>query len=1115
MNTEFDLYDNVFTEQKVEEAIITLLDQDGEVFLVAGYFDPNGYYTIRSALQNFIGRNPTNSVTLVVGHTPDQFSATIAHDLWELDTENDQVTLLKYDDRFIHSKHYLRLGDLDAVVIGSANFTGKGLTENLELAAYYDANVVSDKIIDQHKEWFETLIDHSEPVTEEDLEIYEQVKLEVPELQSVELIEELGVSIQHFKEAIRNPGSVAEYRLNLLSHYLMLQDSTKATLAVKSRIKRFPHQIIAGARAYRNLRYNGFYLLADEVGLGKTFEAGFALKQMRYSGEVDRALVLSNTAAMSDWKSALEKFYEDPTLLTPSNKQQLTSQGYSESDIWKKGDLIIATPQMFRQAVEDNETDPSDWDMMILDEAHIVKNDDSQIHEVVRDFEVDYKLFLTATPIQNNEKEFYNLFDALEQNFLASSYSAYKQKGQKAIKDLLKGDRESFMSRNLREDVPYLEIPERDVRDRFVSLTPVERDVYYKFMGFLSDITDRNDHGAPQLVAITFQKIAASSWYALETSLRGLRRRHQEATEMKLADFENSVDDEGQTSLDHDDDSLDIGLDLLDDVIEALTDLQIDSKSDEFIDACTDILKEEDHIVVFTQYKSNILPESKISEAGTGPNLRTTLENSDAIDVPIYTYHGGMSSSERFEVREQFEEKGGIFMTTEAGAESINLQYSSVLFNYDLPWNPARLEQRIGRIQRHGQGSEPLIFNLVLQDTIDRSIYERVIKKHKILQGGFGTSEDVTEQEAMEAVESGSISEIKSTSQLFMEALKERRDPTQVEEYFDQALKERADQIEELSEQMEENLEDFDTRIRALLSGGPVNVEEVEEELDEMSEYYEKALRDYLQILQFVKGIETEINEKVVTLSGDRTLLGDSRIKAALDAETSLFKDIPLLSPEDTPLESLLKETTCDFVTTAVAGQSDYVFDFILTVDSPLNTIETLSRFKIDDEITTVDLSYLKGAQRANTSIQTYQRIVDKLAQAVDRAEEEVSKIESEQEDKLSEYISAKVTRLRRRETEEIQERRKSEIQQPINMQEKQVKQLKETFAEGEASGKELEQAKTRLQELKANRNETRKEIRREIKEKYQGQINEVQAMQDDITTELRLLSAVLPAGDN
>ncbi|NIO36795.1 hypothetical protein GTO27_03730, partial [Candidatus Bathyarchaeota archaeon] len=301
-----------------------------------------------------------------------------------------------------------------------------------------------------------------------------------------------------------------------------------------------------------------------------------------------------------------------------------------------------------------------------------------------------YKLFLTATPVQNKEREFFNIMDSLQPGFLGS-WNIYKQNGIHALKDTVSGDLNyGAMTRFLRRDLPYIRIPPRSVKEYAVNLEKEELEIYDNLLVFLKDIIERNP-GAGNIVSSIYQKVASSSLIALKTSIERLRRKYlQKAiTHVDSEDILETTEsrDFADELRDQEKRVLEVDLNLLDDLLSRLRKLTIDAKSSCLFELLDRFFKKEDRVIIFTQYTMTLeYLASKLSE-----NFRS---------IPIHKYYGRLTIKERTDTRRKFKTRGGIFLTSEAGAESINLQHANTTINYDLPWNPARLEQRIGRIQR-------------------------------------------------------------------------------------------------------------------------------------------------------------------------------------------------------------------------------------------------------------------------------------------------------------------------------------------------------------------------------------------------------------------------------
>lgn len=1097
---KYQLADNQFTEETVENAVQRVLSEDGTIYLVAGYFKPSGYFMIKDAIEGFLDRDEDNRIKVVVGTKVDQFSARIAHDLWNMDEErnNDQIELLKYEGTFLHSKHYLRESDDgNAVILGSANISADAFHSHLELVSYYESDD-KDDIIEKHLSWFSQLIEEAEEVTEEDLKKYEEQKVSLEDYDYHDLFEDLDLRLEQFKAALEDPIPYNKYRLNLLGDYLTTEDTAKGSIAVKSKIEKYPHQIIGASKAYKNLRYNGFYLLADEVGLGKTYEAVMAMKQLMFANDVNRVLIVTNSSSMKDWDNVLNNFYEQPTRITPSKRKSLEEQGYSEVGIWEANNILICTPQMFRSRIDDIQE--HEWDMLIVDEAHIVKNDETDTHQAVKNFNVPYKLFLTATPVQNRDEELFNIFDALKEGFLGDVRS-FNQSGVKRLQEIMKGDRESdysIVTRFLREDVPYIQIPDRQVEDKLVPLGQQEHEVYAAFYEFLNDMVNRNERGA-NFVATVYQKIAASSLYALEQSMKRLyaQRTGQDTQQMTLDQLEESMSEDWEEFFGDDDDyKMEIDMDLLEDLIEELESLDDEKKFEVFLDAVRELLQEEDRMVVFTQYLD------------TMERLASVVEQSD-VEVPIYRYFGDLSSSERYEMRDKFEDNGGIFLTTRAGAESINLQHCNLLINFDIPWNPARLEQRIGRVQRLGQEKEVVIFNFVMKDTIDESVYAKIVKKYNLLKEKFGASEDVFgSSELIEKIETGTLGDVETASDIFLEAIESRKDVDEVREYFEERLAKREEEIETLRETMNDELEQFDSRIKALLSGENPDLDEVEEDIEDLQDSYKSSLKEYLRRYTVTRDIRQEFNDGEVILRGSEELLGDHVVRYALDGETALFKDIELLTPENAPLNDMIETTSIPFAVSSVQDDGGIIFDFLISIDSPISTRQEVRRIKVSDSVTPVSRDYESG-KSADVAVE-FSEVMEALQEALAKVKSEIQTELDDIQEELQVYISREKSRVYEERNDEIERRLDESVREPIRLAEDRVESMKKQHEDGEVTVKEVRDAKKSLKTLENKKRQKIQEIRNEVREVYQEKIDAVESKEDELKSSISLVSCLI-----
>ncbi|EMA36347.1 phospholipase D family protein [Halobiforma nitratireducens] len=165
---DVELVNNRWGDRTVDEQLRTLFEEDGTIYLVTGFFTYNAYHTLRPDIEAFLSRSSENELVIVVGPAADQFSATIARDLWRLDS-GDQVHLHKYPDGFLHAKLYVRTGEKPAVIIGSANLTQVAFEQNLELSAYVEGTGPGDERIAPFVDWIDDLLEVCEPITRRDL----------------------------------------------------------------------------------------------------------------------------------------------------------------------------------------------------------------------------------------------------------------------------------------------------------------------------------------------------------------------------------------------------------------------------------------------------------------------------------------------------------------------------------------------------------------------------------------------------------------------------------------------------------------------------------------------------------------------------------------------------------------------------------------------------------------------------------------------------------------------------------------------------------------------------------------------------------------------------------
>ena len=480
--------------------------------------------------------------------------------------------------------------------------------------------------------------------------------------------------------AFRTPGDGPRaWALNGEAHRISLIDGFDRLLAWPSLrgVVRYPHQERTCLRVLREMR--GRAILADEVGLGKTIEAGLLLKEYTIRGLVRRALILTPASLTGQWREEMESKFELPFAV-------LRSVGD-----WERRPLLIASIDTAKRDPHRVWAQRTSWDLVIVDEAHRLKNRLSVNWRFVAGLSKKYMLLLTATPIQNDMDELFNLVSLLKPGALhtydrfVERYVGSADGRVPAHVPELRDRLRDVMVRN-RRGIAFT-LPPRRVHSLPVRLSPRERRLYDDVTEFVRDaywsVSGRMSWAA-RLTLIVLQREIGSSTFAVAETLNRLTQ----SPLFGAAERER---------------------------LEALRDDARAIPSNVKADHLAGFLRSSDEkALVFTQYLR------------TMHYLKGVLEG-DGHRVVIY--HGGLPPAAKDAAVRSFRGEGQIFLSTEAGGEGRNLQFARTVVNYDLPWNPLRIEQRIGRVHRLGQTREVHVVNLWAQDTVEAYLMELLDRK--------------------------------------------------------------------------------------------------------------------------------------------------------------------------------------------------------------------------------------------------------------------------------------------------------------------------------------------------------------------------------------------------
>ncbi len=478
---------------------------------------------------------------------------------------------------------------------------------------------------------------------------------------------------------------------NLLMAYdiIINQQSKKLTIlkSLQSKISIFDHQILAAQRVKNDL--NGHALLADEVGLGKTIEAGILLKEYYTTGLIKTALILVPPSLVGQWKSEMESKFG---LNFIASKDDDDFMGYDRHNM-----LIasLSSVHMEKNALEINSID---WDMVIVDEAHRLKNSKTKAHQFVKELSKKFLLLLSATPMQNNLKELYNLIELVRPGHLgtwnnfAKTYlqdensRALVMEKRHELQDLLS----QVIIRTTRDEVKrYIEFTDRIPKTHILESNIYEKNLYSLTTKYIKNLWGRNR--SVVLPLMTLQRQLSSSTYA---TIPALRRK------MKDDQKENKK-------------------------IQELIYLAEKIETDTKMIKLKEIIRndEESKFLIFTEFRDT---QDYIYDSLWDENFN------------VVKFNGSMSTSERDVATSEFQKKSQIMVATEAGGEGKNFQFCHNVVNYDLPWNPMKVEQRVGRVHRIGQEEDVVIHNFSIKDTIEEYVLKLLYEKVNLFKMTIG-----------------------------------------------------------------------------------------------------------------------------------------------------------------------------------------------------------------------------------------------------------------------------------------------------------------------------------------------------------------------------------------
>lgn len=613
-----------------------------------------------------------------------------------------------------------------------------------------------------------------------------------------------------------------------LTRRLSSEDEDKLTGAIMdAQIDLNPHQVDAALFAFKNPFSKGV-LLADEVGLGKTIEAGLVIAQ-KWAERKRRILIIVPANLRKQWHQELqEKFGVDGHILESASFNKARKGGAKNPfDI---GDGLVICSYQFASAKAD-ELRMIPWDLAVIDEAHRLRNvykKSNKIAKTLKDALAPInKVLLTATPLQNTLLELYGLVSILDEQVFGDLDSFRNQYGRIT-------DEQSFASlkqriapvckRTLRQQVQaYVSYTKRIPLVQTFTPSSDEQRLY----ALVSEYLRRPElnalpTGQRHLISMVMWKLLASSSFAIAGALDSVIKRLQRTLELAAPDdqrviVEIQADYEAleATAEEWEEPEAEMSLEERESILAEIDELQSfktlaenirhNSKGDALLKAL-DIgfeklreLEANQKAIIFTESRKTqnyllqllsnsaygegiVLFNGSNSDAGARQIYRDWLQQHQGSDRVT----GSSTADTRAALVDYFRNQGRIMIATEAAAEGVNLQFCSLVINYDLPWNPQRIEQRIGRCHRYGQKHDVVVLNFIdLTNEADRRVYELLARKFNLFEGVFGASDEV-----LGAIESGVDLE-RRIKQIYQSC----REPEQISFAFEQLQQELAHEI--------------------------------------------------------------------------------------------------------------------------------------------------------------------------------------------------------------------------------------------------------------------------------------------------------------------------------
>lgn len=572
------------------------------------------------------------------------------------------------------------------------------------------------------------------------------------------------------EEQLSSTGSTMQYDENYLRYVTLLSKIKNETAggflsSLASGIIPLPHQLHVLNRAMEtnNIRY----ILADEVGLGKTIEAGMIIRELKSRGLVSRILVVCPTGLVTQWASEMqEKFHEKFQVILPSDYDTIRRLTDND-DVYGQFDQVISPMDSIKpiekhagwseEKVEKYNEERiyaiinSGWDLIIIDEAHRVAGSSGEVARYklgnLLAQASQYLLLLSATPHNGKTEPFLRLIRLLDADAFPNAKSIVREQ---VAPFLIRTEKREAIDNNgnllFKNRITHLVTISWDERNN------LQRELYEMVSSYVAKtynkaLRNRKKNMCLIFLLIIMQRMVTSSTAAIRQSLeRRLNVLLEQRTcvgDLREEDLDElNIEDGVEDALEAISLDMELEIEELKQIISLAKQAQFqnqDAKVEPLLNEIDAILSEDrtQKVIIFTEF---VATQTYLQELLVNRGYTVTILN------------GGMSIDERNAAMQEFKTSTSIFISTDAGGEGLNLQFANIIINYDLPWNPMKIEQRCGRVDRIGQQRDVHIYNFIVGETVENRVREVLEEKLSVILKEMGVDKysDVLDSEVAE-----------------------------------------------------------------------------------------------------------------------------------------------------------------------------------------------------------------------------------------------------------------------------------------------------------------------------------------------------------------------------